>query len=425
VSASIEELQRAQARRQDKQPETPTRRDQSTALVTIVAVFYALVLGQCLIQKPEIFLHPRANSTAALAMGVVFVGASWEFLAYSLNMGRFPYKVRWITASNTATEELRFATDLLVATTYALLLIQAYGLSFHPSRGLFWFFRTLVAIDLLSLASVLLGKAQWSIPRYRIFAEIPYTAVLLVAYDAQYQRPSAALNQKFLVYTIVFIFLRELVVRLFAKHHFATSRGVQTISSRLRRRLSTRAPTASKPDQTHPPVYLAGPLGYFPYGTSFYENWFIPLLRGAGFEVLNPWELPHDLAAVYRSAATETPERLADANRETGARNNRLIDDARAVVAVLDGSDVDSGTAAEIGYAAGKAKPVPVIGLRLDTRPSGDNRGATVNLQVEYFIELSGGVIIDAASTEPGDVSVALDDLIDVLRAVVLEHPAV
>ena len=114
---------------------------------------------------------------------------------------------------------------------------------------------------------------------------------------------------------------------------------------------------------------------------------------------------------------------MTDANRETGAHNVQLIDDARAVVAVLDGSDVDSGTAAEIGYAAGKQHPVPIIGLRFDTRPSGDNRGATVNLQVEYFIELSGGIIVKAASTEPSDVSEALAELITALRAKVPAPP--
>jgi nucleoside 2-deoxyribosyltransferase len=416
MPASIEDQQKAKTRQQDKDPEIPTRRDQSAALVTIVAVFYALVLGQCLIQQPSIFLHPGANKTAALAMGVVFVGAAWEFLTYSLNMGRFPYKVRWVTASNTATEELRFGVDLLVATTYALLLIQAYGLSLNPSLNLFWFFGTLVVIDLLSLGGVLFGMVQWHIPRYRVFAELPFTLGLLAWYDLDRHTRSAALNQDFLTYAIGFILLRELCVRFAAKQHFASSRGVETVGQQLRRRL-TRPGQPSPPTTPGVPVYLAGPLGFFPYGSDFYDRTLIPTLHDAGFGVLTPWELPDHLAAVYRHAATEVPDRLANANRETGAHNVQLIDAARAVVAVLDGTDVDSGTAAEIGYAAGKQHPIPVIGLRLDTRPSGDNRGATVNLQVEYFIELSGGIIIKAASTEPGGVSVALAELIAALRA--------
>jgi nucleoside 2-deoxyribosyltransferase len=48
------------------------------------------------------------------------------------------------------------------------------------------------------------------------------------------------------------------------------------------------------------------------------------------------------------------------------------------VVAVLDGVDVDSGTAWEIGYAYAKGKPV--IGLRTDFRTLSDG---VVNLMVE------------------------------------------
>ena len=291
MPASIADQRRAKATEQDKDPEIPTRRDQSAALVTIVAVFYALVLGQCLIQQPTIFLHPGANKTAALAMGVVFVGAAWEFLTYSLNMGRFPYKVRWVTASNTATEELRFGVDLLVATTYALLLIQAYGLSLNPSLKLFWFFGTLVLIDLLSLGGVLLGRVQWHIPRYRLFAELPFTLGLLVWYDLDNHSPSAALNQHFLTYAIGFIFLRELCVRFAAKQHFASSRGVETFIQRLRRRL-TRAAPPSQPTAPLLPVYLAGPLGFFPYGAAFYDHTLIPVLREAGFGVLTPVGAP-------------------------------------------------------------------------------------------------------------------------------------
>jgi nucleoside 2-deoxyribosyltransferase len=84
-----------------------------------------------------------------------------------------------------------------------------------------------------------------------------------------------------------------------------------------------------------------------------------------------------------------------------GARNREMIEECSAVFALLDGSDVDSGTAAEIGFAA--ALPRPVIGLRTDLRLAGDNAGTSVNLQVEYFIALSGGTIVrdltDAAAS--------------------------
>jgi nucleoside 2-deoxyribosyltransferase len=61
------------------------------------------------------------------------------------------------------------------------------------------------------------------------------------------------------------------------------------------------------------------------------------------------------------------------------------------VVAVLDGVDVDSGTAAEVGYAFARGKRI--FGYRGDFRLSADNEGAAVNLQVEFFILQSGGAI--------------------------------
>ena len=79
-------------------------------------------------------------------------------------------------------------------------------------------------------------------------------------------------------------------------------------------------------------------------------------------------------------------------NPRIGAKNQRLIDECDAVFAVLDGTDVDSGTAAEIGYAFAKRKPT--VGYRGDFRLSADNDGSIVNLQVEYFIRASGGDVI-------------------------------
>jgi nucleoside 2-deoxyribosyltransferase len=62
------------------------------------------------------------------------------------------------------------------------------------------------------------------------------------------------------------------------------------------------------------------------------------------------------------------------------------------MIAVLDGPDVDSGTAAEIGYAFARGKLV--VGYRGDFRLSADNEGGIVNLQVEFFIRESGGDIV-------------------------------
>ena len=41
----------------------------------------------------------------------------------------------------------------------------------------------------------------------------------------------------------------------------------------------------------NPVVYLAGPLGFAEAGRFFQDSQLIPLIKGVGFDVLNPWEL--------------------------------------------------------------------------------------------------------------------------------------
>ncbi len=126
-------------------------------------------------------------------------------------------------------------------------------------------------------------------------------------------------------------------------------------------------------------VYVASPLGFSVPTRLFYESELLVRLVDAGFEVLDPWKLPEG------ALATDPVDPMV-----IGLRNARMIDASSAVLAVLDGTDVDSGTASEIGYAAARDKPV--IGYRTDLRQTGED-GAIVNLQVEYFIRATGGAI--------------------------------
>lgn len=138
-------------------------------------------------------------------------------------------------------------------------------------------------------------------------------------------------------------------------------------------------------------IYMAGPLGFTEAGRLYNQTVLVPAVRAAGFEALDPWDIDPELQAVF-ALPVGSPERRAQlpgVNRAIGARNARLIDECDAVLAVLDGNDVDSGTAAEIGYAAAKHKPV--VGLRCDHRVTGDNEATLVNLQVEWFVVESGG----------------------------------
>jgi nucleoside 2-deoxyribosyltransferase len=144
------------------------------------------------------------------------------------------------------------------------------------------------------------------------------------------------------------------------------------------------------------PIYVASPLGFSEAGRHFYTAVLIPYLRGLRYEVLDPWALAdaRKIEAVQRLPyGPERRDAWRRLNREIGATNRAAIDRARGVVAVLDGVDVDSGTAAEIGYAFARGKLV--VGYRGDFRLSADNEGSTVNLQVEYFIRESGGTIVE------------------------------
>lgn len=77
-------------------------------------------------------------------------------------------------------------------------------------------------------------------------------------------------------------------------------------------------------------------------------------------------------------------------NHLIGQRNRLAIERSQILIALLDGQELDSGTASEVGYASGKGKRV--YSLRSDFRQAGE-AGARVNLQVQYFIEASGGRI--------------------------------
>ena len=138
---------------------------------------------------------------------------------------------------------------------------------------------------------------------------------------------------------------------------------------------------------------MASPLGFNEAGRYWAAGVLHPALTAAGWDVLDPWvdETGAVAAALALSPGSERVEALRVMSRTIGERNRRLLAQAGAELAVLDGPDVDSGTAAEIGWAA--ARGCPVIGLRTDFRLA-DHEAAPVNLQVEDFITVSGGRLV-------------------------------
>ena len=142
-------------------------------------------------------------------------------------------------------------------------------------------------------------------------------------------------------------------------------------------------------------VYCASPLGFSEAGRLFLYEKLHPAIERAGFDVIDPWKLtPEEEFSRVSSIEDHADRKNAwqELNLVIGRNNAKGIDNADIVVAVLDGSDVDSGTSAEIGFACAKGKRV--IGYRSDFRSSGDNEGSLVNLQVEYFIASTGGAIV-------------------------------
>jgi nucleoside 2-deoxyribosyltransferase len=141
-------------------------------------------------------------------------------------------------------------------------------------------------------------------------------------------------------------------------------------------------------------IYMASPLGFSEAGRAFYKG-VLRKVKRLGHTPIDPWTLTAE-AKIDRVQKIPYGAKKRDAWRkldvEIGGNNRAGIDRADMVLAVLDGVDVDSGTAAEIGYAFAKGKPI--LGYRGDFRLSADNEGATVNLQVEYFIRQSGGDIV-------------------------------
>ncbi len=153
-------------------------------------------------------------------------------------------------------------------------------------------------------------------------------------------------------------------------------------------------------------VYTAGPLGFSEGGRLFHAR-ILHALQLAGHVTLDPWTFdPAKIASVLALPyGTGKRDAWAKLNVEIGGHNQQLIDECDVVLAVLDGADVDSGTAAEIGYAYARNKKI--IGYRGDFRLSADNEGSVVNLQVEYFIKASGGTII----AEISNMNSAIDAL--------------
>jgi len=111
-------------------------------------------------------------------------------------------------------------------------------------------------------------------------------------------------------------------------------------------------------------VYLAAAL--FSEAEREFNKKLRDMMVGAGMEVFLPQEDSND------------HDKGHSPTEHTFEQNVEGIERADIVVAVLDGVDVDSGTAWEIGYAMARGKPV--VGIRTDFRTLGCE--GAVNLMI-------------------------------------------
>ncbi|MCA9459314.1 MAG: nucleoside 2-deoxyribosyltransferase [Nanoarchaeota archaeon] len=139
-------------------------------------------------------------------------------------------------------------------------------------------------------------------------------------------------------------------------------------------------------------IYLASPLGFSEIGREYYNNIIIPKIKNLGFEILDPWKENDTLElrnALNLPISENKVKILKEINYNIGKTNRELIDSCDILFAILDGTDVDSGTASEIAYAFAKKKLI--LAYRGDFRLSSENISGIVNIQVEYFIRESNG----------------------------------
>lgn len=133
-------------------------------------------------------------------------------------------------------------------------------------------------------------------------------------------------------------------------------------------RATTKRGSPVKAFFNSPTIYLAAPL--FTHAEWQWNATLVNSLKKAGYTVIAPQE---NVAEMLLGTKPFDPAAVFSANV-------KAIEQCKCVVAVLDGSDCDSGTCWECGcaYNAG----IPVIGLRTDIRGESGDTGETVNLML-------------------------------------------
>ncbi len=112
-------------------------------------------------------------------------------------------------------------------------------------------------------------------------------------------------------------------------------------------------------------IYLSGPL--FSRGEIAWGGRVKGFLEDRMMDIAVIW--PHEIAP-----CSSSPAQIFSANLQA-------LNESDIMVALLDGPQVDDGTAWEIGYFFSQGKAV--IGLRTDFRRAGETDASRVNLMIE------------------------------------------
>lgn len=144
--------------------------------------------------------------------------------------------------------------------------------------------------------------------------------------------------------------------------------------------------------------YLSNQLGFSETGNFVLNNLIKPKITEAKVTILDPFaecKKEIDFTRLNRlKLHKDVLNFWNNFNAKVTVINNRLMQNADCMLAVLDGGHtIDDGVASEIGYYA-SLKKGPIFALRTDLRLA-ENVSAKINPQVLGYITQSGGELFE------------------------------
>lgn len=158
------------------------------------------------------------------------------------------------------------------------------------------------------------------------------------------------------------------------------------------------AQTTSRAGSREIKAYVASPEGFTESGRLYLSTVIYPGLKALNISILDPWKWQSGTSLVRRWTDKEINRKgLAVTEQQVlkiGWQKIDYVESADMVVAMLDGQEVDSQVAAQIGHAYALKKRI--FGLRTDFRLIGDSALGMGTLLCTY-IRGSGGNLYTAS----------------------------